>query len=291
MSGVNADIRGIVQAQSPREGIANTIAEAARQEGAIKGQTAVVIDQSSILANAAEEMGFAAAEKVEKKISERKAGSKEGMRLSMAELAAHFVNMTGDAQGAKKLQEFVDSMKNLGGAVTQDLIRQMVQEKFGDGAAEQFTALEYAEMALEQAGENSQLVDTIKATKEALLREAGPAIRAGINIVGEVLAFSREGLAQISSLKELYSFAILGRATASDMYKAVMDRYGEGRFKEALEFLLRAAGSDLDAGGMGPSQEKAHLETEVNNVCFVQHLGNLYEELEQLMAMLQPQHV
>ena len=61
MSGVNADIRGIVQAQSPREGIANTIAEAARQEGAIKGQTAVVIDQSSILANAAEEMGFAAA--------------------------------------------------------------------------------------------------------------------------------------------------------------------------------------------------------------------------------------
>ena len=69
-----------------------------------------------------------------------------------------------------------------------------------------------------------------------------------------------------------------------------MKRYGKGRFKEALEFLLRAAGSDLDAGGMGPSQQAAHLETAVNNVCFVQHLGNLYQELEQLLQKVQPRN-
>lgn len=290
MSGVNADLRGLVQAQSPKQGIANTIAEAGRQEGALKGQAAVVIDQTSALADAAEEMGFAASEKIEKKLSERKAGSKEGMRLNMTELAQRFVNMTGDSQASKKLQEFVDSMKKLGGEVTQDQIQQMLKDVIGDDASEQFTALEYAEAVLEEEGGNPELLKTIKATKEALLKEAGPAIRAGINIVGEVLAFSREGLDQISSLKELYSFAILGRETAGEMYKAVMNRYGKGRFKEALEFLLRAAGSDLNAGGLGSSVESAQLETAVNNVCFVQHLGNLYQELEQLMAKVQPRH-
>ena len=289
MSGVNADLRGLAQAQSPKQGIANTIAEAGRQEGALKGQMAVVIDQSSALADAAEEMGFAASEKVEKKLSERKAGSREGMRLNMTELAQRFVNMTGDSQAGKKLQEFVDSMKKLGGEVTQQQIRQMVQEKFGD-AAEQFAALEYAEAALEEEGGHSELLKAVKATKEALLKEAGPTIRAGINIAGDVITFAKQGLAQIESLRELYGFAILGRATASDMYKAIMKRYGKGRFKEALDFLLRAAGSDLDAGGMGPSVESAHLETAVNNVCFVQHLGNLYQELEQLMGKVQPRH-
>ena len=282
MSGINPDVRGLAQAGSPKEGFANTLAEASRQEGVLKGQAAVVIDQSSMLANAAEEMSFAASERVEKKLAERKAGSREGMRLNMTELAARFVNMTGDPQAGKKLQEFVDSMKKLGGEITEQQIRQMLKENFGD-VAEQFAALEYAEAALEEEGADPALLKRVKETKEAMLKEAGPAIRAGINIAGDVLSFAKQGLAQIESLRELYGFAILGRATVSDMYRAIMKRYGKKRFKEALEFLLRAAGSDLDAGGMGPSSESAHLETSVNNVCFVQHLGNLYDELEELL--------
>lgn len=289
MSGVNSDLRGLVQAHSTKEGFAATLAEAGRQEGVFKGQEVVVIDQASAVADAAEEIGFAAAEKVEKKLAERKAGSKEGMRLSMTELANRYVNMTSDPQAARKLQEFVDSMKKLGGEVTQAQIRQMLQEQFGD-VAEQFAALEYAEAALGEEGGHAELLREVKAAKEAMMKEAGPAIRAGINIAGDVLAFAKQGLAQIESLRELYGFAILGRATAADMYKAIMKRYGKGRFKEALEFLLRAAGSDLGAGGMGPSQESAHLETAVNNVCFVQHLGNLYEQLEELMGKVQPRH-
>ncbi len=289
MSGVNADFRSAVQAHSPKEGIAATVAEAGRQEGSIRGQSVVVVDTATAVADAAEEMGFAAAEKVEKKLAERKAGSKESMRNSATELAQRFVNMTGESQASKKLQEFVESMKNMGGQVTQEQIRQMLKEQFGD-VAEQFAALEYAEAALEEEGADPALLKQIKATKEAMLKEAGPAIRAGINIAGDVLSFAQRGLAQIENLRELYGFAILGRATASDMYKAIMKRYGKGRFKEALEFLLRAAGSDLDAGGMGSSIEDAHLETAVNNVCFVQHLGNLYEELEGLLAKVKPKY-
>lgn len=290
MSGINADLRGIAQAQSPKQGIANTVAEAGRQEGAIKGQAAVVINQTASLADAAEEVGFAAAEKVEKKLAERKAGSKEGMRLSMTELAMRFVNMTGDSQAPKKLQEFVESLKNLGGQVTQDQIKQLLGESFQD-VAEQYAALEYAEAALEEEGQTPELLNQVKATKDALLKESGPSIRAGINIASDVLNFSRKGLAEIGPLRELYGFAVLGAASAGQMYKAVMERYGESRFEEALDFLLSAAGSDLDSvGGMGPSQDAVHLEAAVNNVSFVQHLGNLYVELNDLIERVSPGH-
>lgn len=62
-----------------------------------------------------------------------------------------------------------------------------------------------------------------------------------------------------------------------------MQRYGEKRFDQAMEFLIRAAASDLDSHGFGPSMERAHLETAVNNVNHVQHLGNLYRTLSDLL--------
>src|SRR5262249_27463620 len=152
-------------------------------------------------------------------------------------------------------------------------------EQFGD-VSEQYSAIAFAEEALKNEGGNQQLLEKITAAKESLMNEAGPAIRAGINIAGDVLSFAKQGLEQVDRLRELYGYAILGRATVADMYKAVMKRYGKTRFGSALEFLLRAAGNDLNAGGLGSSMESAHLEAAVNNVNFLQHMGNLYQSLE-----------
>src|SRR5262245_23774036 len=106
MSGINTDVRGLVGAFSSKEGFTESVAEGARQEGVFKGQGVVEIDQVSALADAAEEMTFAASEKVEKHLSERKAGSKEAMRLSATELAEKYVNMMGESTSPQKLQEF-----------------------------------------------------------------------------------------------------------------------------------------------------------------------------------------
>jgi type III secretion protein W len=97
------------------------------------------------------------------------------------------------------------------------------------------------------------------------------------------MAFGKPGLEQVERLRDLYRYAVLGRDTASSMYQSIMQRYGEKRFDQALEFLIRAAASDLDSHGMGPSMERAHLETAVNNVNHVQHLGNLHRTLSDLL--------
>ncbi len=290
MSAIGNDVRAMVSSFSTKQGLDDTLAQAQRQEGSIKGQTVTVQDASTALANAAEEMTFAASEKVEKKLSERKAGSKEAMRLSAAELADKYVNMMGQSQNPQKLHEFLDALKKKGENATEQDVRDMAQRQFSD-VSEQFAALAFAEEALKAEEGQGKLAATVGSAKEALLRDAGPAIRAGINIASDVLSFSKQGLEQLDKLRDLYRFAVLGRQNVSEMYQAIMGRYGESRFTQALDFLIQAAGNDLDAHGMGPSMEAAHLETAVNNINYVQQMGNLHRVLADLMDKVRPNPV
>lgn len=290
MSAIGNDVRALVSSFSSKEGLADSLAEAQRQEGNFKGQSVVEMpDPNTALADAMEEMSFAAAEKVEKKLSERKAGSKEAMKVSVGELADKYVNMMGESQPSHKLHEFLDNLKKKGEKASEQDIRDMLQREFSD-VSEQYAAIAFAEEALkgEEGEQMKSLASKVSNVKETLLKEAGPAIRAGLNIANDVLNFAKQGLEQLDKLRELYRYAVLGRPTVSDMYQAVMTRYGESRFQQALDFLIQAAGSDLDAHGMGPSMESAHLETAVNNINYVQQMGNLYRVLTDLIEKVRP---
>jgi type III secretion protein W len=289
MNAIGNDVRSLVSAFSSKQGVADTLAQAQRQEGSIKGQVVQEMDASTALANAAEEMTFAASEKVEKKLSERKAGSKESLKLNQAELADKYVAMTGDSQSPQKLNDFVEALKKKGSKATEGEIRDMLQREFSD-VSEQYAAIAFAEEALKgEEGEAAKvLAAKVGSVKETLMKEAGPAIRAGINIASDVLGFAKQGLEQLDKLRELYRYAVLGRPNVSEMYQAIMTRYGESRFTQALDFLIQAAGSDLDASGMGPSIEPAHLETAVNNINYVQQMGNLYRVLSDLVEKVRP---
>ncbi len=289
MSAIGNDVRALVTSFSSKEGVADMMAQAQRQEGNFKGQTVLEMDSNTALANAAEEMTFAAAEKVEKKLSERKAGSKEALKLSSTELADKYVNMMGESQSSQKLHEFLDNIKKKGSQVSEQELRDMLQREFSD-VSEQYAAIAFAEEALkgEEGGEAAALAVKVGSVKDTLLKEAGPAIRAGINIATDVLSFAKQGLEQLEKLRELYRYAVLGRPSVSEMYQAIMGRYGETRFTQALDFLIQAAGSDLDAHGLGPSIESAHLETAVNNINYVQQMGNLYRVLVDLVDKVRP---
>jgi len=290
MSAIGSDMRALVSSFSSKEGLADSLAQAQRQEGQFKGQTVTVqMDAATALENAAEEMTFVASEKVEKKLSERKAGSKESQKLNATELAEKYVHMTGQSQSSEKFHEFLDAVKKRGASISEQELKEMLQREFSD-VTEQYAAIAFTEESLkrEDSPELQALAKKVTTVKETLLKEAGPAIRAGINIASDVLSFSKQGLEQLEKLRDLYRYAVLGRPTVSDMYQAIMGRYGESRFTQALDFLIQAAGSDLDAHGMGPSMESAHLETAVNNINYVQQMGNLYRVLADLVDKVRP---
>jgi type III secretion protein W len=275
---IDADFRAQVQAFSSKQGVNETFAEATRQEGLFSGQKVKELDVQSMLANSAEEASFAASEKVEKKLSERKAGSKEAMRASGTELAEKYVNMMADAQGGRKLHEFLDAMKKMGEAATDADIRQLLGEHFKD-PSDQFAALSFAEESLTREGGNEQLLATIKTLKAQLLKDAGAAIRSGLNIAADVMAYAKQGLEGADALRDMYRFAVLGGHTIAAVYTAIMERYGPRQFSQSLDFLLRAAGSDLESKVMGSSLDPAQLKTAIDDIFHVQSLGNLHRAL------------
>lgn len=274
----DATIRAEVQAFSTKQGVEASLVDAKRQEGVFDGQRVEVADVASSAADAAEEMSFAASEKVEKKLSERKSGSKEALKTSATELAEKYVNMMGESQSGKRLHEFLDALKNKGGGMSESELRQFVGEQFKD-ASDQFAALSFAEEVLAKEGGHEELRTKIASVKAQLLADAGPAIRAGLNIAADIMAYSRQGLEGAQGLRDLYRFSILGGQSIVSIYTGIMERYGPAQFNQSLEFLLRASGSDLDGKALGSSLEPAQLKTAIDDIYHVQALGNAFRSL------------
>ncbi|MEI6466124.1 MAG: HrpJ domain-containing protein, partial [Verrucomicrobiota bacterium] len=216
---IDGTMRAEVQAFTAKQGVDAPIAESMRQEGLFEGQKVVQTDEAAKGADAAEEMTFAASEKVEKTLSERKAGSKEALKASAAELAQHYVNQMAEPQASRKLHEFLDALKKMGSEATEEDIRQAVGEHFKD-SSDQYSALSFAEDALKKEGGNGQLLAKLGAVKAQLMKDAGPAIRSGLNIAADVLSYARQGLGNPAALRDLYRDSILGGQSIGSMYTA-----------------------------------------------------------------------
>jgi len=278
---LDANFRAQVQAFSTKQGVEASFVESTRQEGLFSGQKVVEVDARSLLADAAEEMTFALSEKVEKKLSERNAGSKSHLRASATEIAERFVNMMADSQSGRKLHEFMDALMGKGDP-TEAEVRQLVSRFFGD-ESDQFAALSYAEEVLSAEGGHDPLLAAVREAKAKLLEQAGEAIRAGINAASEAMRFAKTGLEGAEALRDLYRFAVLGGQSITQLYESIMERYGPGRFGKTLEFLLRAAGSDLDGREIAPSVEPARLQAAIDDIFHVQSLGNLHRALGEVL--------
>ncbi|PTY07845.1 YopN family type III secretion system gatekeeper subunit [Opitutaceae bacterium EW11] len=279
---IESNLRAEVQAFSTKEGFDDTLAEASRQEGVFDGQKVEELDIDSMVADSAEEVGSSVSEKVEKKLSERKAGSKEALRASATDLADLYVNMTAETQSARKFHEFLDALKKMGSGASEADIRQLLGEHFQD-ASDQYAALSFAEESLSREKGQEALLAKVQSVKAQLMKDAGPAIRSGLNIAAEVMAYARQGLEGADKLRDFYRFAILGGHSVAAIYGAIMDRYGPSQFSQSLEFLLRAAGSDLDGKGLGSSLEPTQLKAVVDDIYHVQALGNLHRALSDVL--------
>ena len=280
---IDGNFRAEVQAFTAKQGVDEPMVEAQRQEGLFQGQKVEVTDASSAVADAAEEVSMAASETVETKLEDRKKESSNRIKSAATELAEAYVNQMAEPQADQKLHKFLDDLKKLGNEASEDDIRRAVGEHFGD-SSDQYQALDFAEKVLSQDGALAGLRAKLGALKSQLLKEGGPAIRAGLNIAVEALSYSNKGLDGAAALRDQYRFHILGGHSVGSMYLAVMNRYGAEKFDDTLAFLLRAASSDLDGRVTASSMERAQLKNAVDDIYHVQALGNTYRNLQAMLA-------
>lgn len=263
---------------------AQSMAQEAR--GEYRGQQVNVKDATSLVNDAKEELSFVAAEKVEKKLSQRKADPKSRMDARVEKILRMYVQHMEDKEQAGAFTKFADRLRRMAqnhGRLQQEQVRQEAAGAFKD-VTDQHLALTVAEEILALDDNMEELLTSIREAKDGLMAEKGAEVRAGHNVTEEALKFADQGLGDKDELREFYRQSVLGHENIASTFEAIMKEYGADRFEEALEFLMKGAGNDMQS--QGPSVAPEQLRSVVDDLYHVQVLGNIQRNVMTLLEKL-----
>lgn len=235
---------------------------------------------SSYLEEVAEEAGFFAAEKFEKELAKRKSKELRRDQINVTQMAEEFCDVAKSLKSPEVLLKFMDLLKKMNNATADSILKELA--RLLEDVSDQFTALSFAEEVLEGEDQAEDLLQQVKEAKERLMKDAGPAVRAGLNITREALSASKEGIGEFQQLRDFYRDIILNHEGVKDAFKAIRDEYGEGGLEKAIAYLIKAAGSDLAA--QGPSMEAAQLKAIIDNLYQVESLSGINKRIQELLA-------
>lgn len=219
--------------------------------GSLFGATATVVESPlSLLAEAAEELTFAADSTDDFELEERK--ERDEIDEAMEERIKKYQELmreTREVEKTRGLKSFLDSL-----AGKKDALRQL--RRFFPDPSEAWAALKDIHDELSAApGTPPETLRVLNEALEELERTEGPAIRAGIN--GALNARGFEGLGDPGALGNFYRETICHFEDVNSLYDHILETYGKD-FDAALDFLYKALASDLAADV--PSMETSHLE-------------------------------
>ncbi len=233
--------------------------------GSLFGLDATVVESPmSLLADAAEELTFAADSTDDFELDERK--EREEIDEAMDERIKNYQELMHETGEVQKLGPLRDAISARAGK--EHVLRQL-RYYFPD-PADAWAMLK--ELRDELAADPSTDEAVLRGVNEALAEleaSEGPAIRAGIN--GALNARGFEGLGSPSELGSLYRKTVCDFVDVNAMFAYIQDRFG-GDFDAAVDFLYKALASDMACDT--PSMEKSHLE----------HVNTGLGELRQLQS-------
>lgn len=243
-------------------------------------------DVASEIADAAEEITFAASEKVESNLSDRKVKSKSLTKTHAVETAEMYMQMMHDLGPADKLRQFAADLRALQNP-TKEQVLQHAQRHFSD-LSHQHCALSFAKDVLEHEGAEPELLVALTEARAQLEEHHGPEIRAGLNITRQAMAHAEEGLGDVQELRDFYRDSILGYENISEAYSSILRQHGPERFEQSLDFLIRSAGNDLQSEG--PSVPASRLKIVVDDLYQVQVLGNIHRSMGGLLQKVSKEY-
>lgn len=239
-----------------------SVAQAVQAHGNWNGmQVSVSQDFSSLLADAAEEMTFAASETVEKDVADRRKPEKQKKVEVVVPPTEEMAQM--QHQMAERLAKLLAKAKaSMGNPAA---FRQALND-FPD-PTERHAALLWIE---EQLANQPSLASMAKMEKERLEAEQAAAIQAGYNL------YNVPDDAEAGAGTDLYRRTVLGHATITGLLESILEKSGEGDFLTRVDYLARAVGVDLSA--TNPSTEKSELEAMNNELYHLRALANFTKE-------------
>jgi len=168
------------------------------------------------------------------------------------------------------------------GALLSNLLKML--EKGSSDESHQFAMLDILEQAL--SPEEKELQQLLSAAKQRMMDTKGAAIRAGINLAQAVneQASSPE---EMQGLRDLYRGEVLGFKSPQDCFRSLLETRGAGKLADAIEFLMKGCGLDLQSPS--PSQSPEELRRILQDLQCVQVLRTCLDKLDILSGKMASQ--
>lgn len=277
MPGINtgtiaADLTRNVLAQNSANGTLGT----AISSGNYRGDIVKLVPDAKSLLDAAEELTFKASEFVEKDISKRKIQDDYGTVSEIHALVEEYLKKVPDLDKQQKLKDFVSNLSKQNVTVAHQL--QAYLGSYSGDASEQFVALSEAKKQLTGKPEAKALLALIHISLAKMAKEQGPQIRAGLNVYDAALTLSADkDIGDLQGLRDFYRDSVLDYSGLGDAFEKVLTRFGDKKATEAIGFLLKGLGADLQV--QGSSIDKSKLQQIMNDIKKLKVINGLHEQV------------
>lgn len=247
------------------------------ETGRLGGANVVVhTDATADLMDSMEELSMMFEEKSSKKISERKLGETRSRTSAYTEAVENWGKTMPDMPKQDEIEKFIRLLRQMmqnGSPPDVSQLKGMLARLSND-PSHQFAILDILEQAL--GTEENELRALTNTTREALMKEKGGEIRAGINLASEINARATTP-EEMSQLRQLYRSEILGFTTPQDCFRSILASRGAGSLDATIDFLTKGCGTDLTSAT--PSRDAVALRRILQDLQCVQVLKTVLDTM------------
>ena len=261
--------------------------KAAVESGQAMGFTLQVMDDPMAdLMDSMEELSFQFEEKELKSVAERKLGAARANRNAYVTAVETWQKTLPDLPGGAFMERMLRALRQMAQAGRSTDPGQLLK-MLGEGSRDpshQFAMVDILEQAL--APEEADLHRLLETAKQELSRTKGAEIRAGVNLAAVVNA-KAQSPEEMQGLRDLYRGEVLGFKSPQDCFASLLQTRGAGRLADAIDFLIKGCGVDLQSPS--PSQSPEELRRILGDLQCVQVLKTCLDKLTVLSGKMASQ--
>jgi len=257
-----SQIAGLLQQSSPTQ-----VQDGPK--GSLMGQAVTKADPMSLVADSAEEAGFAKSEREETRLEERKL-KPLGPNVERVEQIQKYLELIDKQGKGARMDAFHAALrgaKNLDARTALALAKQ----HFSD-PADVYAAL---------AGAGQDLGPEELFAEAMAQLEDGEGAQVAARLAAGVRAAEFGSLGNGDDLKDLYAGAVLDAASPMEIFERIAKDFGESRLDEALDFLTKTLGDAMAA--TTSDTDKAQLATVSKDLEGVRLLRGLHASCKDLL--------
>lgn len=261
--------------------------KAAVESGQAMGFTLQVMDDPMAdLMDSMEELSFQFEEKELKSAAERKLGAARANRNAYVTAVETWQKTLPDLPGGAFMERMLRALRQMAQA-GRSMDPGQLLKMLGEGSRDpshQFAMVDILEQSL--APEEADLHRLLETAKQELTRTKGAEIRAGVNLAAVVNA-KAQSPEEMQGLRDLYRGEVLGFKSPQDCFASLLQTRGAGRLADAIDFLIKGCGVDLQSPS--PSQSPEELRRILGDLQCVQVLKTCLDKLTVLSGKMASQ--